>query len=284
MSPDQPSTRAVVSDILLAATRAVVETKAAALADEPDGVHQHRTSVRRLRSILGAFAPLLDETAERRVRVAYAWWGSQLGVVRDTEVRAAVAAEALRSREIDDRDMWRRLVEDEEAEYAHVHARLVELEASPRAREAERMLVEFARRPVVGYGDDGARRLAKLVRRELRRVRKAAARNDGSADGLHTVRKAARRLRYVAEAIDRVAPELFGADLTALAEGGETVHDILGDHRDLILLASRLEHTRAVAARAGESTAQYTVLVMDAEAAASRRLDELEGALRRLLD
>ena len=51
----------------LAALRAIgariAELEPAAMADEPDAVHQLRTHVRRLRSLLAAFVPLFDPSA-----------------------------------------------------------------------------------------------------------------------------------------------------------------------------------------------------------------------------
>ena len=80
MSDDAARTTGdVVTQILRTAVGAVRDTRAAALADEDDGVHRHRTAVRRLRSVLSAFAPPLDPAAARRLRVAFAEWGGQLG-------------------------------------------------------------------------------------------------------------------------------------------------------------------------------------------------------------
>src|SRR5687768_5474381 len=121
----------------------VVRTEAPALADEPDAVHQHRVRVRRLRSVLAGFEESFDTRQTERLRVAYAEWGSQLGVVRDVEVRASVAAETLELAGIDDPAVVHRLVDSEREAYPVAHARLVELAASPRAQERGRVLRRF---------------------------------------------------------------------------------------------------------------------------------------------
>ena len=90
-----PVAEDVVTAVLRTAADDVVRTRNAALADEPDGVHQHRVRVRRLRSILAGFRGSLDTRTADLLRVRYAEWGRELGVVRDIEVRAAVAHQVL---------------------------------------------------------------------------------------------------------------------------------------------------------------------------------------------
>jgi hypothetical protein len=60
------------------------------------------------------------------------------------------------------------------------------------------------------------------------------------------------------------------------------VHDLLGDHRDLVIFAERVERERALAARAGESVAAYDALAREARATAERRLEGLDDALARI--
>src|SRR6185312_6321014 len=66
------TTREFLGEAVRTAAAEVEETAAAALADEPDGVHQHRVRVRRLRSVLAGFRDRLDrETADgMRARLA----------------------------------------------------------------------------------------------------------------------------------------------------------------------------------------------------------------------
>ena len=59
------------------------------------------------------------------------------------------------------------------------------------------------------------------------------------------MRKAGRRLRYVAEALHEAAPDAFGDAFEELATAGEEVHDALGDHRDELIFIERLEIARA---------------------------------------
>lgn len=275
-----PTAGEVLTAMVRQAAEAVADTEVAAIADEPDGVHQHRVRVRRLRSILAGLRPHLDEVAAQRLRVEYGAWGGQLGLVRDIEVLADVAADALSDLGIDDPDARRRLVDDRRDEYRRDHARLVELAATPRALERSRLLAEFARHPPLVDPDAPARAvLADTLRHEARRVRHAARAVDGSIGSYHLVRKAGRRLRYVAEAVRDAAPGLFGDEVDALAEAGDDIHGSLGDHRDALVFARTLEQARALAGRAGEPVLVYDALLADAHARAGGKLASLEPAL-----
>ncbi|MGU3644097.1 CHAD domain-containing protein [Microbacterium sp. C23T] len=282
-SRKNPTVGDVLGEILRRAAAGVEESAAAALTDEPDGVHQHRVRVRRLRSVLGGFREALDARAAERVRVAYAEWGRELGVVRDIEVRADVAEQLLERAEIDDPAVVHRLVESQREAYPVAHERLVELARSPRAEERARLLREFVDSAVVAEPDRSAADvLAAVLATQARRVEKAEGRLDGSDQAHHELRKAARRTRYVAEAIADVAPDLFPTQVEAIADAGDDLHDALGAHRDAMLLARRVSHEGALAGRAGELSDAYETIARLAREEAEERLEEVPSALRKL--
>ena len=84
---------------VVTALRAIVERmrelEVDAVADEPDAVHQLRTHVRRVRSVLAAYEPVFDAAPAVVLRRRYGELGDELGVVRDIEVRVLVAERAL---------------------------------------------------------------------------------------------------------------------------------------------------------------------------------------------
>jgi len=275
----------VLGEIVRRAADEVERTAAAALADEPDGVHQQRVRVRRLRSVLGGFHDLLDGRDAVRLRVAYAEWGRELGVVRDIEVRATVASASLTAAGIDDPAVVRRLIDSEREAYAAAHARLVELAASPRAQERQRELRAFADSPAVAEPErPAAPVLADVVQAQVKRVRKSARRLDGSDERYHDLRKAARRAKYVAEAVADAAPGILTSEVQALAEAGDDLHDALGAHRDGMLLAHRARREGALAGHAGERSDVYDTLADLAQAEAEKQLAVVAPALRRLDD
>lgn len=280
----------VLTSIVRTAAAEIDETLPAALADDPDGVHQHRVRVRRLRSVLAAFGDLMDRRAADRVRVRYAEWGTQLGVVRDIEVSAAVAEEALAEADIDDPLVTRRLVVAERREYAIAHARLKELGTGARAAERARELHALAASPGVVAPDDPASELvARVLKKQARRVRNAMRRLDESDAAHHDVRKAARRVRYVAEAVAEAAPGLHAAAVEGLAQAGDALHDALGSHRDAVLFAAHLRREAVRAGRAGEAAEVYEHLAAEALhrahehlAGVPKALDDLRHAASRL--
>jgi CHAD domain-containing protein len=66
----------------------IVRNEAAALAGMPDGIHQMRVGVRRLRAILSAFAPLLPKNENRWFSEELRWLGASLGAARNLDVFA----------------------------------------------------------------------------------------------------------------------------------------------------------------------------------------------------
>ena len=269
--------------ILQSASADVDATEAAALRDEPDAVHQHRTRVRRLRSVLAAVRRVGDRADTDELRSALREWGTVLGEARDAEVRAERAEAALAECGIDDADARRRLVGDERAAYRHRHAEVVEAHGSPASLRRVQLVRESGLRLSLDEPDAKAAKVARrMLRREIDRVRKAARRVDGSLARHHALRKAARRLRHLAEAVEAAAPEVLGDRLHALAKASKRVHKLLGEHRDDELLLARLTEVRARAFGAQEETAPYDALVAAVRERADRELKRLPRAMKKL--
>ena len=277
-------------ETVLAAVRAIgarlEELEPAALDDEPDAVHQLRTHVRRLRSVLAAYAPLFDPGVVQAVRRSFRELGHELGTVRDIEVRVQVAEEALQLAidewGIDSDDiaaMRARLVDDEVVAHRLAHARLVERQRMPRAAARREVLAAFLEAPArTPLAEEPARdELGRLLAREAKRAVRRARRVDAASgtDRLHDARKAGRRLRYAAEAVVEEPVALFGDRASALAEAGEDVHDVLGDHRDEVLFAEHVRRAGAHAAHDGEPMDAYERLAEAADLRAADRLDHL---------
>lgn len=217
--------------------------RAAALADEPDAVHQLRTTVRRLRNLLAAFRRCFDATAAAELGAALASYGGLLGECRDLEVRAADATAALDTLGLAD-ELGDRLVAPLLARHAAAREALVGWHAGPGAGALDALLTTWTEAPPLGRR---ARRPAadvatKAVRRQTRRVlarADAVVAAEDVEEARHGLRKAARRLRHTADAVASVDDSLQG-----LGKLGHQVQGALGDHRDALLLA---EHVRRCA-------------------------------------
>lgn len=269
------------------------ELEPAALADEPDAVHQLRTHVRRVRSLLAAFAPVFDGAAAVALRRRYGELGDELGTVRDIEVRMQVAEEALDEAsdhgDLDDgrREAARaRLIDDERETHRLAHARFAERQGLPRAAARRAALEAFLADPPLARlsGEPAHDVLADLISEEARRTLRRVDRLGGDDDplALHEVRKAGRRLRYAAEAVSTEPAEIFDGRVRDLAQVGHELHDVLGDHRDEVLFAEHVRRTAAHVAHEGGAAIMYEQLAEAADRRAALRLRELPSVLKRL--
>ncbi|MFD4423179.1 CHAD domain-containing protein [Agromyces sp. NPDC058484] len=301
---------------IVAALRAIGERldtlEPASLADEPDAVHQLRTHVRRLRSVLAVYASVFDPSVAAALRRTYGAFGKELGTVRDIEVRVQVAERALteasganRGSEASDAAASvsdtasasapaevaaarARLIADELEAHRLAHARFAERQRMPRAVARRAALAAFLAAPPFTSLASGPAVdvLGDLLQREARRAGERADRIDSStgAEELHRVRKAGRRLRYASEAVTEEPVTLFGDGARALAHVGERLHDVLGDHRDEVLFAEHVRRAAAHAAHAGEPVGLLARLAEAAERRAAGRLDELPAVIEDLRD
>jgi CHAD domain-containing protein len=203
--------------------------------EDPEGVHQARVAVRRLRSDLRTFRPLLDRDWAEALRVELRWLGRLLAPVRDAEVLGARLQERIEAMiglelasakvlldglEADRLEARRRLLDGlDSRRYGELVVRLVRAALEPVARSG---LVE---RPPVNLGSLMDRPWADLSKR-------AAALGSGSSDAaLHATRIDAKRVRYGAEAL---AP-VFGKRVSRFASAAEALQEVLGEHQDAVV-------------------------------------------------
>jgi|GEM_PF-1761028 len=292
------------------------ETEPAALANEPDGVHRHRSAVRGLRSALAVFRRRFDADAVDELRSRLDDWGASLGAVRDHEVAAAaldalleealadIAADVADETDadaggeagadvdaragVDASRSLRRLVEAEREAALEAHARRVAGADPDRLGALHRALHAFAERPPFSPdAGEPAAALREAIEREARRVLRRARRMDGSLESRHAIRKRARRLDgAIAALLDAEAAADPGASPDrALRKAGRAAHRIqrrLGRHRDAALVAQRVQDARDEAAREGEDLVILDAALARARAAEQRRARALHGLRRRL--
>ncbi|PRY70488.1 CHAD domain-containing protein [Glaciihabitans tibetensis] len=253
--------------------------------DEPDAVHQMRIVIRRLRSVLAAFQGVLDPAVLDDLRYRLGQLGDTLGVVRDAEVRHQRASALIAPATVDAVHVRRRLVEDAWAEYESLLTSLLGyLSSAEYFALLDAIDALVLRPPVAGQSLAKARPAMRLVvRRESRRARRRLknAHHD-DLEALHGARKAARRLRYVAEALSGGDTPVLGKKTVALAKSAESVQDLLGEHRDATLFVERLRQTALQAEEAGESAADYDSLAEAERQHASQAVDALEAAVSEL--
>lgn len=284
----------------------------AAIADRPDGVHQARIRVRRLRSMLDTFGALFADRPRRRARRALKRLGADLGRARDAEVRARDAARRVAGlpQDAPARRLERTLVAPARDTYTAEHRRLTRVLTERRRQEIARLLGALVT-------PDAATDLGRApARRTLQRLLAdavAALRVDDDAlvtlwaglpghgvspaqaaaleAALHLVRKDARRIRYAADALGAVP--LPGGDgplsdvaATALSHAAKRLQDLLGDQRDDMLFAAHVlavATTDAEARRSPDLAEPYLALALDARRRAAADLTTYGDTRDRLL-
>ena len=289
---DRPAAELVTAD-LRAHVGALLEWEAPVQLDRHDAVHKMRVSVRRLRSSLRTFGPLLDDATIRRLEPELSWLAASLGGPRDAEVlrdrltdRLRALPEPLRRGGAD-----RVLADTLEQNHRTARAALLADLETPRYRQLLVDVVALAARPPLL--PEAQRPISKVVppllrhawRKLARRVERAqklddsrstgsaeAASSDGAGltdptdEALHRARKSAKQLRYAAEACIRT----YGRRAERLASQAEATQEVLGEHQDSVVSQELLVELADEAGRRGEETFTYGVMVGDERARAER--------------
>jgi CHAD domain-containing protein len=283
--------RAMAGEVVLAYVReqaeAIVSGDAAVRQDAPDSVHQTRVATRRMRSALQAYGKVIDRSATRELTDELKWLAGVLGEARDLEVLHArfdhgvdglpdelvvgpVRARLTRffsGREADARTALIAALDSDR--YLALLAAIDELLAEP---------------PLTRRARNRARReLPALIGRAFRRVDghvQAAAHLSGDERDTewHEGRKAAKRLRYAAEAAEPV----LGAPAGRLVKQVKHVQEVLGDHQDAVVARPVIREIGMQAHLDGENGFTFGVLHEREAAGMQLVASEVEGAFRKL--
>jgi CHAD domain-containing protein len=254
-------------------------------ADEPDAVHQLRTRIRRLRSLFASYRSVFDRTVTDPLRDRLRSVGIALGDARDAEVMHDRSADLLDEYVAASPDLDDRLQSWWAERYDSAHAQAVAVLSGDGWLSLLDDLEAFVARPALAEtAMEPAREVVPpALDADLRRVLKRAkaarrAADDEQLARLHDVRKAAKRLRYAAEAVSQGDAAVFGKRVRRLAAAAEAVHDLLGEHRDSVLMQNHLSET----AGSGASAFDYGVLHEKERHGAALCLADYPAALREL--
>lgn len=203
-------------------------------------VHQMRVGVRRLRSNLRTFAPLLVDSRADPLRDELRWLGGVLGAARDAEVlrarlRRTAAADVLAPL---DESAVARIDADLAARHEDARVSLDEALNTPRYRALVETLYEVATDPLLrpAAARSAARVLPRLAARDWQRLVLGGHGVEGAGeldplapdDDWHAVRIRAKRARYAVETVAGVA----GVAAVELSRALASVTDLLGAHAD----------------------------------------------------
>jgi CHAD domain-containing protein len=235
--------------------------------DAPEAVHDLRVTVRRLRHALASYRPFLDPERTEPLRDELGWLAVLLGGPRDAEVlnqliRGLVAdepASLVRGPVLArvDRDLRKR--------YDAARGELLSAMSSPRyfdlidrlqALAEDPPWTEAARKKARGALAKGLDDDWKRLRGRVLRVADEASRGAAEPGDLHDIRKAAKRVRYAAEAL----VPLQGKSATRMVRAHERIQTVLGDQHDDAEAQAALIALADGAAAAGENAFPYGVL------------------------
>lgn len=236
-----------------------VEAALHELRRDPEGmVHDARIALRKLRSSLSLYAPMLHAEPAKALRRELTWLSGQLGPARDSQVllsrmRTSVAEESREDEEGD--EILLRFADDEREAFAGAQAAL----------ESERFTALIARLDVARLRSlvvPGAAQ-EDLAGQDLQRLLHDLTATRGASDArLHDLRKAVKKARYVRGRHDGVDAAL------------KRVQAVLGEHQDSVVARERL---------AAIPVSRLQVALVAHEAAAGARSEkELRKAVRKL--
>lgn len=236
--------------------------------EDPECVHEARVAVRRLRSELRTFLPLLSRRWACALREKLRWLGGELGAARDADVvlgrlRADVADLAIE----DIHDGMKVLEPFARARAAARHRLLLAL-GEPRYVRLREELVDAAKAPRLAPGANkpASAELPKLVFERWKRVRERveALGPDPTDAELHRIRIGAKHCRYAAEAVALVV----GKPARTFAGTIKRVQTRLGRLQDAVIAQKRL---RRYARRSQASALVRRLLEVEAGAAERAR-------------
>jgi CHAD domain-containing protein len=246
-----------------------------------DSTHQMRVVTRRLRGALASFGPLLTGERVTDVRGELRWLAEVLGGARDAEVTCARMTELIASLpdELVAGGVGSRVATDCRRTRRTARSRLLRALGSRRYLLLLDSLDALVDEPPLTAAADGSAGtvLARLVRHDARRVARAwraawaAPAGPTRDERLHEARRAAKRVRYAAEA----AGPATGRRVVKLAHAAKDLQTLLGDHHDSVEAREYLRRLRAQAESAGESGSAYEHL----DALEHARADGIEAQL-----
>jgi CHAD domain-containing protein len=237
--PDESAAEAVKACIASALHRLITHDPAARLG-EPEGVHQMRVAMRRLRSDLRTFAPVVDEDWSNALRSELKWLADLLGPARDADV----LLERLKREGHDLGEALAPLFAELERSDEYAGERLKEGLASSRYIALLNKLLMSARSPQVL--PEGAEPCGKVVPTLVDVVWRPLARQgralkpDSPDEDFHAVRIQAKRVRYAAEMAAECLGPQSAKEAAKFARRAAEIQNELGEHQDAAVARRQL--------------------------------------------
>ncbi|WP_212910206.1 CYTH and CHAD domain-containing protein [Streptomyces sp. TS71-3] len=275
---------APVLDYLHRQRDTLVDLDPAVRRDLPDSVHRMRVATRRMRSVLRSYRKVLDRTVTAPVGDELKWLAGELGIDRDREVLAERLSTALDGLppELAPGPVRGRMETWSDERRGDTRGRLAEVLDGERYLRLldtlDRLLADPPLLPAATRKPEKV--LSKAMRRDRGRLtgRLTQALNQPPGSdrdaGLHSARKAAKRLRYTAEA----ARPVLGSKADKTVTAARRLQSLLGDHQDSVMARATLRELSEEAHGAGENAFAYGLMYGREERQAAQ--DERNAAER----
>ncbi|HEY4460549.1 MAG TPA: CHAD domain-containing protein [Pseudonocardiaceae bacterium] len=249
----------------------------------PEGVHDLRVAVRRIRTCLRVFARYFRPKPLARLRTELEWLFGVLGEARDVEVLRARITDALHA--LPDELVLGPVSVELDRYLAKREARTMNAvrDAMTGARYLGllNLLDDIPRRPAAQKSAKKA--LPKRIRKSFRKLRASvedASRARERDVALHAVRKKAKRLRYACE----IAEPVLGKPAKRMRRGSKEIQRVLGDHHDSVEMRATLRELGSRAQLDGSNGFTFGLLHGQASERARHQETEFGAAWRALED
>jgi CHAD domain-containing protein len=241
-SPGRNPTMGDVVRVAFAGSVSEIVRNDAKLRSKPDeeSVHRARVAVRRLRSDLRSFLPVLESVAALELRDRLSWLQDRLSQARDADVFIAELGHLAEPLPDPDRRAVVTVLQPFDAERRRLYAELRTVLHEERYVALLSDIVDLAKHPPFAkMAGKRARRIVPGLLAEswstlCKRVRRHG--KVPSDRSLHAIRIAAKRVRYLAEAVESVA----GRPARRLAAASECLQTLLGEQHDAVVARETL--------------------------------------------
>jgi triphosphatase len=238
--------RAAFQSIASACLKQIVANKPAIVASDPEGIHQMRIGLRRLRAAISLFSDMITEEQSRPIKTELKWLTNELGPAREFDVflnQVVAPLEQQHARLVGMRSLYHDLAERREAALERALAavrskRFRDLTLNAAAwleagdwREPRKSLPrERCEEPIEVAARAQLTRRWKKIRKRGRRLAKLDAR------ARHKLRIQGKKLRYATEFYKAVFPgKRQQKRRTAFLSALKQMQDCFGDLNDIVM-------------------------------------------------